>query len=165
MYDPTAMAPVCGGLRVRREYVARDAINSRAWDFFHATPPTQTASANMISQARDGRGLVYMDMNPINSRTNGVKYRLQPEYIPDPTRSATTNADLGVPPPATATRLPPLQFSANEYTQRLDAKGDYSRAIWCAKCDRPLQKTIANAKWMPIVPWLHGNSMTAGCRL
>lgn len=128
MYDPTAMAPMCGGLRIRREYVARDAINSRAWDFFHATPPTQTASANLVSQARDGRGLVYMDMNPINSRTNNVKYRLQPEYIPDPSRGAPTNADLGVPPPVTtATRLPPAQFSLNEYTQRLDAKGEYSR--------------------------------------
>ncbi len=129
MYDPTAMAtPLCGGVRVRREYGARDAINSRAWDFFHATPPTQTSSDNLIKRSgAEGKPPVYMDMNPIPARTNTVKYRLQPEYMPDPPRAAATAGSLGVPPPAAATRLPPATFSTDYYTQRLDAGGDDSR--------------------------------------
>jgi hypothetical protein len=74
------------GLRVRREYVAREAINSRAWDNFHATPPTQTASDRLKSP-------VYMDMNPISSRINMVEYRLQPEYTPEPFSPYTRRLD------------------------------------------------------------------------
>lgn len=126
--DPTALSPACGGLRIRREYAARDAINSRAWDFFHATPPTQTSSANMIRRsATDGAPPVYMDMNPIASRTNTVQYRLQPDYMPDPVRKPMTDADLGVAPAAAAPSLPPPLLSENYYTQRLDAGGFDSR--------------------------------------
>lgn len=127
MYDPTALSPACGGLRIRREPAARDAINSRAWDFFHATPPTQTASADMEARAKTGGGPVYMDMNPLNSRTDSVKYRMQPEYMPDPPRAATTAADLGVPPAAGRPSLPPDAFSQSYYTQRLDAGGSDAR--------------------------------------
>ena len=127
MHDPTSMIPACSGLRVRREYAARDAINSRAWDFFHATPPTQTSATGLKNAATVGGKPVYMDMNPIPSRTNTVQYRLQPEYIPDPPRATATAGDLGVPPAAGAPSLPSPLLSQNNYTQRLDAAGSDSR--------------------------------------
>lgn len=121
MHDPTAiMQPVCSVPRIRREYQARDAINSRAWDFFHATPPTQVSAENLQRP-------VYMDMNPICSRTNTVKYRNQLEYIPDPSRPSTKATDLGIPPPSATPTLPAQTFSQNPYTQRLDAQGNDAR--------------------------------------
>lgn len=122
LQDPTVMPQTCPIVRVRKEYNARDAINSRAWDFFHATPPTQVSSSNL-----DRNPPAYMDMNPIASRTNAVKYRNQPEYIPDPVRGPATGDSLGVPPPAGPIIPPAKEFSKNPYTQRLDAEGDGSR--------------------------------------
>ena len=119
LQDPTVITPGCGGLRIRREYAARDGINSRAWDFFHATPPTQTSTDNLQKAAAP----VYMDMSPIASRINTVQYRQQPQYIPDPVRPATTAADMGIPPPAAAAKSPADTFSGNSYTQRLDPGG------------------------------------------
>jgi len=121
--DPTAVGPACGGLRIRREPGARDAINSRAWDFFHATPPTQVASATLSQTARSTGRPVYMDMNPINSRTSDVKFRLQPEYMPDPPRAPPRAGDLGIPGVAGPVVAPSDKFSTNPYTQRLDAGG------------------------------------------
>lgn len=126
LHDPTIITPTCGGLRVRREYAARDAVNTRAWDFFRATPPTQISSTDLQSHATQIP--VYMDMNPINSRTDANKYRMQPEYMPDPPRPTTTSTDLGIPPkPSAQTTIPPNGFSQNSYTQRLDAGGDDGR--------------------------------------
>lgn len=125
--DPTAVGPACGGLRIRREGAARDTINSRAWDFFHATPPTQVASATLESHARSIGRAVYMDMNPINSRTSDVKFRLQPEYMPDPARAPPRAGDLGVPGAVSGLREPSNKFSENYYTQRLDAGGSDAR--------------------------------------
>jgi hypothetical protein len=70
-----------------------------------------------------------MDMNPIPSRTNTVKYRNQPEYIPDPERPAASGNSLGVPPPAGPITHPSKELSKNPYTQRLDAEGDGSRNV------------------------------------
>ena len=61
LVDPTAMNRGMTGLRIRRELPSRDAINSRAWDSFHATPPTQVSSDNLQTP-------VYMDMNSKSSR-------------------------------------------------------------------------------------------------
>lgn len=122
--DPTVLPPSCPVVRIRKEYNARDAINSRAWDFFHATPPTQVSSHNLQRNPP-----AYMDMNPIPSRTNTVKYRNQPEYIPDPERGAATANDLGVAPPPGPIQHPAKELSRNPYTQRLDAEGDGSRNI------------------------------------
>ena len=123
--DPTALPTACGGLRVRREPGGRDAINSRAWDFFHATPPTQTATSDLLRRGAP----VVMDMNPIASRTNTAEYRLQPSYIPDPPRGAASASDLGVPPPAGRPALPSAAagFYGNPYTQRLDSDGADAR--------------------------------------
>lgn len=121
--DPTLIRPNCNVLRVRKEYQARDAINARSWDNFHATPPTQTASAALTSATTP----VYMDMNPINSRTNAVHYRQQPQYIPDPPRGTTTASDLGAPPLPAGISKPANTFSQNSYTQRLDAGGSDAR--------------------------------------
>lgn len=97
-----------GGLRIRKENNGRDAINSRAWDFFHATPATQVSADGL----RSNTDPVYMDMNPICSRTNTVQYRIQPQYIPDESVAA-----------------PSTSFSQNPYLQRLDAEGSDSRNI------------------------------------
>ena len=95
--DPTTMAPGISGLRIRREFGARDAINSRAWDSFHATPPTAISSDLLQTKNRP----LFMDMNPIASRTNTVQYRLQMQYIPDPPRGSTS-VETGIAPPANA---------------------------------------------------------------
>lgn len=123
MYDPTAFQPTCQVLRVRQEYNGRDAINSRSWDFFHATPPTQISERGLQTK----NAPVYMDMNPICSRTNTVQYRIQPSYVPDPPRGATTADSLGVPPPPAAIEAPSDKFSGNAYTQRLNAGGQDAR--------------------------------------
>lgn len=117
LHDPTIMMPSCGGLRVRREYVARDAINSRAWDFFHATPPTTVASESLGHTSSTAP--IFMDMKPICSRTNTVQYRLQPEYMPPPPTTKTTESNVG----STGTG----GFYANPYTQRLDSGGEDAR--------------------------------------
>jgi hypothetical protein len=123
LYDPTAFQPACTVLRVRQESNGRDAINSRSWDFFHATPPTQISATEL----KHKNAPVYMDMNPICSRTNAVQYRIQPSYIPDPPRAATTSDALGVPPPATSVQAPSDTFSGNPYTQRMNAGGYEAR--------------------------------------
>lgn len=99
-------------VRMRREGNTSDAINSRAWDFFHATPPVPANPTGL-------------DMNPINSRTNTVNYRRQLQYIPDPPRA---ESDMyGVAPPAGRVEPPPTDFYANPYTQRLNPSGQDSR--------------------------------------
>ena len=122
LVDPTAMNRGMTGLRIRRELPSRDAINSRAWDSFHATPPTQVSSDNLQTP-------VYMDMNSKSSRFDTVQYRVQPDYMPEPSRGTTRAGDLGVPPVAGQARAPPTKFSTNPYTQRLDAGGFDSRNI------------------------------------
>ena len=124
LQDPTSGPQTCPIVRIRKEYNSRDAINSRAWDFFHATPPTQVSSHNLQRNPP-----AYMDMNPIPSRTNAVQYRNQPEYIPNPERGPATAESLGVPPPAGPIKAPAKEFSQNPYMQRLDADGDGSRNI------------------------------------
>jgi len=121
--DPTAMPYISAVPRIRREQGARDTINSRAWDFFHATPPTQLSSGDLLKK----NAPVYNDMNPLPSRINTVQYRIQPDYMPDPPRGATTAADLGIPPPPAGIQTPSNTFSQNPYTQRLDAGGSDSR--------------------------------------
>ena len=118
--DPTFL-PSMTNLRIRNEHGSRDSINSRAWDFFHATPPMQTDSTQLEKTP------IHMDMKPINSRTNTVQYRIQPQYIPDPVRAPAKAGDLGVAPPAQAYTAPPTNFSENNYTQRLDAGGSDAR--------------------------------------
>ena len=106
--------------RVRKEYVARDMVNSRQWDVFLATPATQTSSQEIQSRRSNP---VYMDMNPIPTRTNTVQYRVQPQYMPDPPRGTTVASDLGIPPLPTPVQKPSESFYGNSYTQRLDSAG------------------------------------------
>lgn len=121
--DPTVMPYNSMVVRIRKEDKARDVINSRAWDNFHATPPTQTSSENLHNNGRP----VYYDMMPQASRISNVKHRRQPEYIPDPPREPARLGDLGIPPPAGAIQAPSNTFSGNHYTQRLDVGGSDAR--------------------------------------
>jgi hypothetical protein len=118
--DPTLL-PCMTNVRIRNEHGSRDSINSRAWDFFHATPPAQIHSEEFQKRP------IHMDMKPINSRTNTVQYRIQPQYMPDPVRAPAKANDLEVAPVTGPYRPPPTSFSANTYTQRLDASGSDSR--------------------------------------
>lgn len=105
--DPTQFqGPVCSAVRIRKEPNARDFMNSRMWDSFRVTPPTQV-SADML-QTKEGPR--YMDMNPIASRQTTQKCRMQPDYMP-------------------TTDLPAKENSTNPYLQRLDAAGSDSRNI------------------------------------
>lgn len=110
--------------RIRKEYFARDMVNSRQWDFFMATPATSLSSDEI--QARKSNP-VYMDMNPIASRTNTVQYRVQPQYIPDPVRGTTVASDLGVPPLPKSVNKPTDSFYDNAYTQRMDSSGSEAK--------------------------------------
>ena len=103
-------------VRIRQESKSRDMINSRAWDFFHATPATLVSADGL----RGKKGSVHMDMNPICSRTNAVSYRNQPQYIPDPVRTTGSVA-------APSFSVPPTSFSQNPYLQRLNASGQDGR--------------------------------------
>jgi hypothetical protein len=106
VHDPTVMAtPLQSGLRIRQEGNSRDFMNSRLWDSFHATPPTQVSS-DML-QAKNGP--LHMDMNPANSRRTTQQFRIQPQYMTD--------------------SLPPKENSTNPYLQRLDAAGADARNI------------------------------------
>jgi hypothetical protein len=105
--DPTQFAgPVCSAVRIRKEPNARDYMNSRMWDSFRATPPTQV-SADVL-QAKEGPR--YMDMNPQASRKNTQQFRFQLDYMP-------------------TTELPAKENSTNPYMQRLDAAGSDSRNV------------------------------------
>lgn len=121
VHDPTFL-PCMSNVRIRTEHGARDSINSRAWDFFHATPPTQVHSEGLLTK----NAPVHMDMAPINTRTNTVRYHIQPQYMPDPVRGPTKVGDLGVPPAAGPVKIP-ASFSGNPYTQRMDAGGADAR--------------------------------------
>jgi hypothetical protein len=157
--DPTTLPSSAAILRVRKENLARDVINSRAWDNFHATPPTAISSDILKTNGRP----VYYDMNPICSRTNTVSYRIQPQYIPDPPRAATTAGDLGNAPPAGGIVPPATTFSGNPYTQRLDAGGFESRNTirelrgavtednreLTTDCDRRLIERQFYDRWLP----------------
>ncbi len=105
--DPTQMdVPACSALRIRREQNSRDFVNSRLWDNFHATPPTQVSS-DQLKKTADPK---YMDMNPVGTRKNTGQFRHQLDYMPD-------------------NNVPPTQNSANPYLQRLDAEGSDARNI------------------------------------
>lgn len=93
-------------LRIRKEPNSRDFMNSRMWDNFHATPPTQVSSDMLKTK----NAPVYMDMNPAPSRKTTTQFRAQPEYMP-------------------TTEQPTDKNSTNPYLQRLDAEGSYSRNI------------------------------------
>lgn len=121
--DPTTMPQSSTVLRIRREQLARDVINSRAWDNFHATPPTHVDSDALRKNGKP----VYYDMNPQPSRLSAVQYRIQPEYIPNVERGPIKSDALGVPPAAPSYTPPADTFSGNAYTQRLDAGGSDAR--------------------------------------
>ena len=105
--DPTQMEiPTCSALRIRREQNGRDFVNSRLWDNFHATPPTQVSSETLQS-TKDPK---YMDMNPVGTRKATGQFRHQLDYMPDAT-------------------VPPAKNSTNPYLQRLDAEGSDARNI------------------------------------
>lgn len=105
--DPTQMEiPTCSALRIRREQNGRDFVNSRLWDNFHATPPTQTSSDHLKKTA-DPK---FMDMNPTGTRKGTGQFRNQLDYMPD-------------------TTLPTDKNSQNPYLQRLDAQGSDARNI------------------------------------
>ncbi len=105
--DPTQIEiPTCSALRIRREQNGRDSVNSRMWDNFHATPPTQTSS-DSLKNATEPK---YMDMNPVGSRKSAGQFRHQLEYMPN-------NA------------LPPTKNSTNPFLQRMDAEGSDARNI------------------------------------
>ena len=168
--DPTTMAPGLSGLRIRREFTAREAINSRAWDSFHATPPTAISSDQLYTKS----GPQYMDMNPIASRTNVVQYRQQPQYIPDPVRGSTSVA-TGIAPAAAAVQPPPSLNSQNPYLQRLDAAGEDARNIIrefrgavvednrerANDSDRSLVKRQFVDRWLPQIAATDASSLEA----
>jgi hypothetical protein len=105
--DPTQMEiPTCSALRIRREQNGRDFVNSRLWDNFHATPPTQVSS-DQLKQTADPK---YMDMNPVGTRKATGQFRHQLDYMPD-------------------NRLPTTENSQNPFLQRLDAQGSDARNI------------------------------------
>jgi hypothetical protein len=110
-------------LRIRREGDARDSVNSRIYDNFHATPPLLVAS-DVLKKTSDPR---FMDMNPICSRTNVVDYRRQISYIPDNMIKVDAMGLSRVSKPVY--ELPPALPSSNPYLSRLDAAGDDSRNI------------------------------------
>jgi len=168
--DPTTMAPGLSGLRIRREFTAREAINSRAWDSFHATPPTAISSDQLYTKS----GPSYMDMNPIASRTNVVQYRQQPQYIPDPVRGSTS-VSTGIAPSAAAAQPPPSLNSQNPYLQRLDAAGDDARNVIrefrgavvednrerANDSDRSLVKRQFVDRWLPQIAATDASSLEA----
>jgi hypothetical protein len=168
--DPTTMAPGLSGLRIRREFTAREAINSRAWDSFHATPPTAISSDQLYTKS----GPSYMDMNPIASRTNVVQYRQQLQYIPDPVRGSTS-VTTGIAPAAAAVQPPPSLNSQNPYFQRLDAAGDDARNMIrefrgsvvednrerANDSDRSLVKRQFVDRWLPQIAATDASSLEA----
>lgn len=116
IHDPTSMAaPLCSGLRIRKEPNSRDFMNSRMWDSFRATPATQVSSDMLMTKNEP----LFMDMMPTASRTSNKQYRHQPEYIPSTPSFPTSGQGT----------LPPSTNSTNPYLQRLDAAGSDSRNI------------------------------------
>lgn len=99
--------PTCSALRIRREANGRDYMNTRIWDNFRATPPTQVSSDVLERNTTDPR---FMDMNPVGTRRSNNQFRHQLDYMP-------------------SVALPPERNSTNPFLQRLDAEGRDARNI------------------------------------
>lgn len=99
--------PTCSALRIRREANGRDYMNTRIWDNFRATPPTQISSDVLTKNTEDPR---FMDMNPLSTRRTTTQFRHQLDYMPN-------------------VSLPPERNSTNPFLQRLDAEGRDARNI------------------------------------
>lgn len=99
--------PTCSALRIRREANGRDYMNTRIWDNFRATPPTQISSDVLMKNTEDPR---FMDMNPVSTRRTTTQFRHQLDYMPN-------------------VSLPPERNSTNPFLQRLDAEGRDARNI------------------------------------
>ena len=116
IHDPTFLQPQ-NVVRVRKEYLARDMMNSRQWDFFVATPPTATSSEHIQRQLNP----VYMDMNPIPSRTSIQNYTQEMQFYPDLIHKAPKKS--GIDEPIKIPTLSPGLIN-NPYLQRLDPVND-----------------------------------------
>ena len=105
-------------VRLRREPNTRDAMNAR---LFSASGEQAQAQA----QAQANR-LPFMDMAPINSRTETKSVRAVPELVPSRERSERPG-DEGV---QQSTRLPSLGVQGNNpYLARLDTTGEGARNV------------------------------------
>jgi len=115
--DPTQInIPISASARIRFEPNTRDAINSRIWEGIQYD--TKSPNTDEIVAAANP---VFLDMNPINSRTASNNYNQQSQYFPDPPRPSTGPNTL----PAATKGGPSLDPGfKNPYLQRLDAVND-----------------------------------------
>jgi len=117
--DPTRISiPMSASARIRFEPNTRDAINSRIWESIQYDTKAPTSEEIKAASAP-----VFMDMNPINTRTSSNSYNQQAQFFPDPPRAAPKATDGGLPAKAEAPRLEPGLIK-NPYLQRLDPIND-----------------------------------------
>lgn len=117
LHDPTKInIPMSASVRIRFEPNARDAINARVWE----TMQYDTHAPNSADIKKSNQP-VYMDMNPIASRTSANDYNQQAQFFPNPKRAPPKAGDAGIAPKAEA---PKQGLIKNPFLQRLDPVND-----------------------------------------
>lgn len=117
LFDPTKInIPMSASARIRFEPNSRDAMNSRIWESMKYDPKELTSEAIKNSPTP-----IYMDMNPIPSRTSINSYNQEAQFFPDPPRQPPKQSGVAAPIIA-PTQSPGL--IKNPYLQRLDPVND-----------------------------------------
>jgi len=117
LFDPTKInIPMSASVRIRFEPNSRDAMNSRIWESIKYDTKEPTSEA-----IKKSPNAIYMDMNPIPSRTSIQNYNQQPQFFPDLPHQQLKKSGVS-PPIVTPTQDPGL--IKNSYLQRLDPVND-----------------------------------------
>jgi hypothetical protein len=117
LFDPTKInIPISASARIRFEPNSRDAMNSRIWESMKYD--TKGVTSETIKNSPTP---IYMDMNPIPSRTSIQNYNQEAQFFPDVPRQPPKQS--GVSNPIIAPTQSPGLIK-NPYLQRLDPVND-----------------------------------------
>jgi hypothetical protein len=117
LFDPTKInIPMSASARIRFEPNSRDAMNSRIWESIQYD--TKEITSEVIKAAP---APIYMDMNPISSRTAIQSYSQEAQFFPDVPKQPPKKSGVSAPI-VVATQSPGL--ISNPYLQRLDPVND-----------------------------------------
>lgn len=117
LFDPTKInIPLSASARIRFEPNSRDAMNSRIWESLKYDTKEITSE-----EIQNSPNPIFMDMNPIPSRTSIQNYTQETQYFPDITHKAPKKS--GTDAPIVVPTMSP-GFVNNPYLQRLDTVND-----------------------------------------
>jgi len=117
LFDPTKInIPLSASARIRFEPNSRDAMNSRIWESLKYDTKEITST-----EIQNSPNPIFMDMNPIPSRTSIQNYTQEMQFYPDLIHKAPKKS--GIDEPIKIPTLSPGLIN-NPYLQRLDPVND-----------------------------------------